>query len=79
MDGLGASLSQDIVPVIVDTSLTGLMADGIDYLIGEYGQVDVGLNALIVLMMYRADVEVCFQTPEGALYLSDGVVDIPKC
>ena len=67
----------NIFPVVVDVFLFEHMPDGVDQLVGQQSQVNMCFNPLVVLMVYRADVQIGFQTSEGGFYFPDGIVYLP--
>jgi hypothetical protein len=63
---------------MVDAIVFEHMPYGVYQLICQYGEVHVGINPVVILMVNRPDVQIGFQPPESCLYLSDCIVNIPK-
>jgi hypothetical protein len=63
---------------MVDAIVFEHMPYGVHQLICQYGEVHVGINPLIILMVNRFDIQIGFQASESRLSHPYSVVYVPK-
>ena len=61
----------------MDAFLSKLEANRMEDMVGKHRNEEVAIGAPLNVMAYRSEAQFRFHTPEGVLYIPDGVVKIP--